>query len=189
MYQITRSTRISTASVVKAALFLTVLILPALPARAQQTSKKGWGVFLQNLSAALAGQSSIVGQWRGSKGENDPVHGGSLNLEFVFSFGGDGTYKEAAYMGSRQVMYAEGTYQVSPASTRDDPSFTNMLTFHPGKCDFSSDALAESVKFFPIPNERDASMFIGLSSGDTYMTLKDASLGRMGESWGLRASR
>ena len=174
------------------ALALVACLASPMGAAAQQSNKHGaFRTFLEGLAAAAASADggAIIGQWRGAKTENDPLHGGYLNIDFAFSFTADGRYQEAAYMGSRQVMFAQGTYELAPGHTAEDPSFTNVLAFHPMECQFAGNDFAQIVKFFPIPNEQNAQMYVGFSSGGSYVTLKELSMGRMGESWGMRAAR
>ena len=147
---------------------------------AQQADEKksgGFRRFLSTLAATAlnANGDAILGQWRGAKTENDPIHGGYLNISFAFAFAADGSYQEAAYMGSRQVMFASGAYQMAG----------NRLVFSPQQCNFASPDLEQAVRFFPIPLDAPAQEAVSLSplGGGRQMSLKDFA---SGEDWGLK---
>ncbi len=143
------------------------------PSATAQQSGGGFRRFLQGLASMSGG--SVVGGSRGAKTENDPVHGGYLNLSFAFLFAADGTYREAAYMGSRQIMFASGSYQQAG----------NRLVFSPQVCNFATPELGQVVRFFPIPIDSAAEETINFSplQGGAQMSLKDAA---SGEDWGLK---
>lgn len=159
-----------------AAASLLSLLALSQPRAVAQGKPSRFRQFMQNLATFSGG--SVVGGWRGAKTENDPIHGGYLNLAFAFVFTADGQYQEAAYMGSRQVMYATGTYQQSGS----------VLSFNPQQCNFASEDLAQVVRFFPIPVDTPAQDSISFSpiQGGPLMSLKDSA---SGEDWGLKPAQ
>ncbi len=141
------------------------------------------------LAAAPVNDSQLAGVWQGGKTENDPYHGGYLNLTFRFVFS-DGQYQETAYSGSTAVMEASGAYSLRPASNPRDPSFKNTIDFSPEKCSFSSDDAKRIVAPFPIPMDRAAQFYISLSplAGGGQLTLQTTGAGPS-DSWGLKRGR
>ena len=158
------------------------------PACSAQQS--GWRGALLRMTGGGTGDvvsmEAIAGEWRGGKTQNDPVHGGFLNLEFRFIFAKDGTYQETASMSGQQVMVANGTYTIGGARKQGDQSVTNRLSFTPTECHFASDGVAEAVKLFPIPKERALAVYLGLGGAESggHMTLEDMSQGS--DRWSLK---
>jgi hypothetical protein len=133
---------------------------------------------LQRPGSRCAGRGGIVGRWQGGKTENDPIHGGYLNLSFVFEFGPDGSYREAAYMGNSQVMFATGIYQAGGG----------VIQFLPQSCQFASQELAQAVRYFPIPTDVNTRASISFSplAGGGQLSLQDLN---SGDNWGLKPAR
>ena len=167
----TFSLRIATGAAILAA-----ALVSATPMHAQQQKSHGFGGFLRDVLSAMG--NPVLGNWQGSKIENDPIHGGYLSLNFAFAFAADGTYQEAAFMGGRKVMTASGTYQLGG----------NRLAFSPQECSFASPELGQTIKFFPIPTDAPAEDVVSLSplEGGSQMSLKDTA---SGDQWGLKPAR
>lgn len=157
------------------AVLIVAALVSATPVHAQQKSG-GFRGFLRGMAAAIG--NPVIGNWQGSKIENDPIHGGYLSLNFAFAFAADGSYQEAAFMGGRKVMTASGSYQLAG----------NRLVFGPQECSFVSPELGQTVKFFPIPTDSPAEDVISLSplEGGSQMSLKDTA---SGDQWGLKPAR
>jgi hypothetical protein len=168
--------RFARIAVRTALIILGVLLVSSAQDLSAQSKTSRFQQWLQ--AFASAGSGSVSGNWHGTKVENDPLHGGYITINFVFAFSPEGTYQEAAFLGSRRVMVATGTYQQNG----------NRLAFNPDQCSFDSPDLAQVVKFFPIPTDSAAEDVIGFSplEGGSQMSLKDTA---SGEDWGLKPAR
>lgn len=173
MHALTHVTRIAASTAI---FTLCLLFVKQADALSPQNKTSPFHQWLNGFASVVS--SSVAGTWRGGKTENDPIHGGYINLSFTFAFGPDGSYQEEAYMGGRKVMTATGTY----AQTG------NRLAFRPEQCSFSSPDLGEVVKFFPIPTDSPAENTISFSplGGGVQMSLKDSA---SGEDWGLKPAQ
>lgn len=161
-----------------AALALSLGVASPVQARAQDDKPSNWRKIFRGIGTALNAASPVVGAWQGGKTENNPFGAGYLNLSFRFNFFADGSYQEAAYMGSSQVMFAQGKYQ----------SFGGSIVFLPQQCVFSSPELGSIVKLFPIPTDANTQEAVSYSplAGGGQLSLKDAN---SGEDWGLKPFR
>ncbi len=134
------------------------------------------------------GSTRIAGTWQGGKSEHDYLHGGYVNADWSFTFGADGSYDETVFVGGQQDMHAAGSYSFPAASKPGDRTVTNMLTFNPTTCDYTSRELAQVVAPFPVPTNapvQEYVNFFSLSDGNTMMLQNAARSGS--ESWQMKA--
>ncbi len=132
---------------------------------------------------------SIAGHWQGSRTGRNPMNGTPFTVNFVFDFGGDGSYREEVSFGTWKILQLTGIYQLGPGRKSDDPTITNILSLRPQDVQTAPN---EQVKMM-----LEAACVANTDATDQYVTFFNvAPLGGMmlkntagGDTWGMNRMR